>query len=141
MRDQATRADRHVWVSPHTFNEDNLKPLGARMARIIDEMERRFNATHADFTPRSDDPTYSIENGTPPFEGKSASDLEECLSRLAKWIVEWRKNPSCIGAQPLRDLLLAVERIDEAIMNEIASEVRPLFTLTDRIAMKSWLLS
>lgn len=95
-----------------------------------------------DFNPHLADATFVDFGGD--FDGMNgALILEECVSRLAKWVAEWRKNPSLEGAQRLRDFLLEVQSIDNEIAGRLYGkdddhkEWLPKYSIHERIAFKA----
>ena len=142
----------HVWVRACTFNESAIAPLRREMASVIEDVNAWASGFIPDFRPRRDDTSFS-EDEEEFFLTKNGTDIEKCLSRLARGVVEWRRTPTCESAQPLRDLLLRIERIDaeirqrlETVLDDSSTQAgttnpQTKFTMTDRISMKSWLLS
>lgn len=126
----------------------DLKMIRKRLGQLIKDVDSYWNSVASDvrFDPRRDDATFDSgdpENKPTPLQGTkfTSVDIETCLSRLAKRVSEWRKDPSIESAQRLRDLLLCVEEIDDDLRNKLSSrrDQLPARTMTQRIAMKSWL--
>ena len=126
----------------------DLKTNRKQLGQLIEDVDRYWNSvvSNVQFDPRRDDATF--DSGSPgntptPLLGTrfNSVDLETCLSRLAKRVSEWRKNPSIESAQRLRDLLLRVEELDDDLRNKLSNrrDQLPARTMTQRIAMKSWL--
>ena len=129
----------------------DLKTNRKQLEHLIKDVDQYWRSVFSNITfdPRKDDKTFDpMDPGPQPTPiigtGLTSIDLETCLSRLAKCVAEWRKNPSINSAQRLRDLLLRVEELDDDLRNKLSQKPAwrdqlPVHTMTQRIAMKSWL--
>lgn len=142
-RDELTHNEtgkQRYWTSSRTFNDTQIRPLIPRLLKLIAEVKQEF--PFHDFNPHLADATFVDFGGD--FDGMNgALILEECVSRLAKWVAEWRKNPSLEGAQRLRDFLLEVQSIDNEIAGRLYGkdddhkEWLPKYSIHERIAFKA----
>jgi hypothetical protein len=129
------------WTSCCTFNDDVVKYLIPRLFGIIDRVKKEFPVK--DYIPGDMDKTFVDFGGY--FNGqRNASQLEECVSCLAKWVEEWRMNPSLESAQPLRNILLEIQDIDDQIARMLPDTQdddgkiwRPKYSILERIAFKA----
>lgn len=132
---------QRYWTSSRTFNDTQIRQLIPRLLKLIAEVKQEF--PFHDFNPHLADATFVDFGGD--FDGKSgALILEECVSRMAKWVAEWRKNPSLEGAQRLRNFLLEVQDIDNEIARMLPAVPdddekiwRPQYSILERIAFKA----
>ena len=143
-RDELTHAEtgkQRNWTSCLTFNDTQVRPLIPRLLKLIAGVKEEF--PFHDFNPHLADATFVDFGGD--FDGMNgALILEECVSRLAKWVEEWRKKPSLEGAQRLRNFLLEVQDIDNEIARMLPAVPdddekiwRPQYSILERIAFKA----
>ena len=142
-----------IWPFAGSFNDAGRvdRSIQNRLKQLIEDVAFYWNSSDSEDRVDLSKADKTFDAGDPPGPTPtpimgtrlSSVDLELCLSRLAKRVSEWRKNPSIKSAQRLRDLLVRVEEIDDDLRNKLSlsnfGDRLPARTMTQRIAMKSWL--
>lgn len=135
---------QRYWTSCRAFNDPGAENLVRRMDGLMSAVADSFLCN--EFDPSRDDVSFVDFGGHFDGVNRLATDLEDCLSRLAKWVSEWRRVPTLKGAQQLRNFLLEVQDIDIQLSRTLKDTEGdhgerliwyPIHSMLERIALKA----
>jgi hypothetical protein len=135
---------QRCWTSCRVFNDRGVENLVRRLDGLMNAVADSF--PYEDFDPSKDDEFFIDFGGNFNGINRSARDLEDCLSRLAKWVAGWRGAPTLKGAQSLRNLLVDVQDIDTQLSRVLKDTEDdhgerliwyPAHSMLERIALKA----
>ena len=131
---------KRSWTSCAALSE--IGNLSKRLKELLKKVNDAFLAAFNQYSydPKLKDPTFWFSED----HYQESHQLEMCIGRMAKWVAEWRRDPSLTrrDAQTLRNLLLEFQEIDAEFAQEMAAinESPPMYSMLERIAFKADLL-